>query len=108
MHADKSITLLGGGLAARVPTTERVTHVFSYLLLPISGVFWMLDKVPEWVQEIVIWVPTVHLFEILREGQFGDLYRYHYDIEYVIWWIAGLNMLGLLTLSVVRKHLVQE
>lgn len=104
----QGLAFLGGGLAARVPTAERVTHVLSYVMLPISGVFWMVDRVPEWVQEIVVWIPMVHLFEFLREGQFGELYRYHYDLEYVFWWIAGLNMLGLLTLSAVRKHLVQE
>lgn len=104
----QGLAFLVGALAGRLPSAERVVHVVSYLLLPVSGVFWMMDQVPEWIQDIVIWVPTVHLFEVLREAQFGDIYTYHYDLEYVAYWILGLNLVGLLTLSVMRKHLVAE
>ena len=97
-----------GSIAALLPSAERVTHVFSYLLLPVSGAFWMIENLPRWAQEIVIWVPLVHIFEFLREGQFGDLYRYRYDLDYVAHWALALNLLGLAALRAVRRHLAAE
>jgi capsular polysaccharide transport system permease protein len=104
----QGFAFLVGSVAAMIPSMERITHVFSYLLLPVSGAFWMMDALPRWAQDIVIWVPIVHIFEILREGQFGELYRYHYSLEYVGYWIIGLTLVGLSALRVVRRHVIAE
>lgn len=104
----QGLAFLIGAWTARMPFLERVTHVVSYLLLPISGVFWMVDNMPKWIQDIVLWVPTVHVFEILREGQFGEIYTYHYDPEYLVWWIVGLHLAGMSALRLARRHLVAE
>lgn len=97
-----------GAIAALVPSAERVTHVFSYLLLPVSGAFWMLENLPRWAQEIVVWIPLVHIFEFMREGQFGELYAYRYDLLYVAVWTLALNLLGMAALRAVRRHLAAE
>lgn len=104
----QGLAFLVGAGATVMPFIERIAHVGSYLLLPISGVFWMMESLPKWAQQIVIWVPTVHIFEILREGQFGPLYSYHYDLEYLTWWLVGLNLLGMAALRTARRHLVAE
>ncbi|HYF09855.1 MAG TPA: ABC transporter permease [Acetobacteraceae bacterium] len=104
----QGLAFLVGAVAALFPSVERMTHVFSYLLLPVSGAFWMMDNLPRWAQDIVIWVPTVHTFELLREGQFGELYIYVYSLEYVAYWIVGLNLLGMAALRAVRRHLAAE
>lgn len=104
----QGLGFLVGAIAALVPSLERVVHVFSYLILPVSGAFWMMDNLPLWAQEIVVWVPTVHIFEFLREGQFGQLYDYVYELDYVGWWIGGLTLVGMATLRAVRRHLAAE
>lgn len=104
----QGLAFLTGAIAALVPSMERVTHIFSYILLPVSGAFWTIDALPRWAAEIVLWVPTVHIFELMREGQFGDIYRYIYDLTYVGTWIIGLNLIGLAALRAVRRHLAAE
>ncbi len=104
----QGLAFLVGSFSALFPSLERVMHVFSYLLLPISGAFWMMDTLPRWAQAIVIWNPTVHVFEIMREGQFGELYAYIYDIWYVVAWIVGLNLLGMAALRAVRRYINAE
>lgn len=104
----QGLAFLVGSIAPVVPSMERVTHVFSYLLLPVSGAFWTLESLPRWAQDIVIWVPTVHVFQFLRAGQFGDVHEYTYDVTYVVVWILGLNLLGMATLRAVRRHLAAE
>jgi len=104
----QGLAFLVGSIAALFPSIERLTHVFTYLMLPVSGAFWMIDSLPRWAADIVIWVPFVHIFEFMREGQFGDLYTYIYDLNYVMFWILGLNLVGMTALRSVRRHLAAE
>lgn len=104
----QGLAFLVGAFAALFPSLERMMHVFTYLILPVSGAFWMIDQLPQWARDIVIWVPTVHIFEFMREGQFGDMYRYVYDLTYVWLWIIGLTFLGLTALRALRRHLSAE
>jgi capsular polysaccharide transport system permease protein len=76
--------------------------------MPISGVFFMLEWLPEWLQEFAAWVPTVHIFELLRDGQFGDRVSAMYDLSYVMFWILGSHLLGLAGLRIARARLGLE
>lgn len=107
--------LLAQGLAMMIAAfssewhgLERVFHIMTYLLMPISGVFFMLEWLPEWLQEILYWVPTVHIFELMRDGQFGDRVRAMYDLQYVTMWILVAHLLGLAGLRIARARLGLE
>jgi len=65
-------------------------------------VFWL----PTDLQRIALWIPTVHCFELVREGQFGSRVPTHYDISYVLAWAAGLNLLGMAALRHARRAVV--
>jgi capsular polysaccharide transport system permease protein len=104
----QGVSLVMGAVTAEYHGLERVVHVATYLLLPFSGLFFMVDWLPERMQEIVLWVPTVHIFELLRDGQFGDRYRPIYDIQYVLWWILGSHLIGLAGLRLARQRLGLE
>lgn len=85
---------------------ERLTHLATYLSLPLTGAFFMVFWLPTELQEAALWIPTVHCFELIRAGQFGTLVPTHYDIGYVLAWGAGLNLLGLAALRRARRDLV--
>lgn len=50
---------------------DRVVHLVMYLALPVTGAFFMVFWLPTEMQRTVLWIPTVHCFELVREGQFG-------------------------------------
>lgn len=83
---------------------DRLVHPFTYLILPVSGMFYMVWWMPGPFQEVLLWVPLVHIMEFLREGQFGLGVPYHYDVVYVLKWIFCLNFLGLCALKAAKPH----
>lgn len=86
-------------------TIERLIHPLTYLTIPITGAFFMVFWFPTEMQELILLIPTVHMFEIIREGQFGPVVPYHYDLVYVTVWILALNLLGLLALRAAKPRL---
>ncbi|WP_424810681.1 ABC transporter permease [Roseococcus sp. YIM B11640] len=93
-----SLTAMGADLI------DRLVHPFTYLMLPFSGMFYMMWWLPQPFQDILWWVPLVHIMEFTREGQFGPGIPYHYDLTYVAIWIVGLNFLGLCAIRAGRPH----
>ncbi len=85
---------------------ERLTHLVTYLTLPILGSFFMVFWLPTELQQIVLWIPTVHCFELVRDGQFGSMVPTHYDIPYALTCIALLNLFGLAALRKARRDVV--
>lgn len=85
---------------------ERVVHLVTYLTLPITGAFFMLFWLPYEAQQAALWVPTVHMFELIRDGHFGKMVPTQYDIGYVVAWCAALNLLGMAALRHARRALV--
>jgi ABC-type polysaccharide/polyol phosphate export permease len=109
------MTLLSQGLAfifasiaEAIEGAARVLQVFTFLFLPIGGLFFLVEWLPSWAQEIVLWIPTVHVFELLRDGQFGSRFRPIYDVSYVIGWIVVTHLLGLAALRITRERLGVE
>jgi capsular polysaccharide transport system permease protein len=104
----QGIALMVGAATSEWDGLERIVHAMSYLMLPFSGLFFMVEWLPAWMQDIVLWVPTVHIFELLRDGQFGDLYRPIYDLQYVFGWILMTHLMGLAGLRLARNRLGLE
>jgi capsular polysaccharide transport system permease protein len=92
--------LIGAGCAAS-ETVDRVWHVLSYLFMPVSGAFFMVEWLPSHIQKAALWVPTVDGTELFREGFFGPLVRAHYDVPYLIIVDLALTVLGLFAVQVV-------
>jgi len=87
---------------------ERGIHAFTYLTLPICGMFFLVESLPDWLQELALYVPMVHLFELMRDGQFGSRFTAHYDLGYVAAWILLTHLLGLAALRITRRRLGLE
>jgi capsular polysaccharide transport system permease protein len=104
----QGIALMVGAATAEWDGLDRLVHAMSYLMLPFSGLFFMVEWLPEWMQDLVLWVPTVHIFELLRDGQFGDTFRPIYDLQYVAGWILVTHLIGLAGLRIVRNRLGLE
>jgi len=93
------ISLMIGALSEHSEVVDKLWHPIMYLLIPLSGSFFMVESLPPSLREAVLINPTVHCAEMFRAGYFGPGHVWHYDILYVV----SVNMvLTLLGLSLVR------
>ncbi|WP_230169478.1 ABC transporter permease [Roseomonas sp. CECT 9278] len=104
----QGLALVVGAATSEWEGLDRLVHAASYLMLPFCGLFFMVEWLPAWMQDLVLWIPTVHIFELLRDGQFGDTYRPIYDLSYVAGWILVTHLIGLTGLRLARNRLGLE
>jgi capsular polysaccharide transport system permease protein len=84
---------------------ERFIQTFQYILLPISGTFYMVDWLPYEVQEVIWYVPLVHCFEMFRAGFFGTKMTTYYAPLYPFAFGAILLLVGGIALRRARATL---
>jgi capsular polysaccharide transport system permease protein len=104
----QGIALLAAAAEEAFEGIDRMIHATTYLVLPVCGMGFLVEWLPNWAQELALYIPTVHLFELLRDGQFGSRFRAVYDPGYVIAWIMVTHLLGLAALRITRQRLGLE
>lgn len=88
-------------LTQRSEFFEKSITILSYLSLPLSGAFIMVDWIPPHYRWILLLSPSVDSIEMIRAGQFGNNAHAHYDVVYSIYVNLILILIGLsLTLRV--------
>ncbi len=88
-----------------VPVVDRIVHPLLYISIIFTGVFYMVWWMPTKLQGVVLMLPIIHIFEFIREGQFGPIQPYHYDLFYVGSCIIVLNVYGGFALRRAKPHL---
>jgi capsular polysaccharide transport system permease protein len=89
-------------------TVDRVVHPMTYLMIPFTGAFVMVWWLPYSLQEAYLLIPSVGMFELVREGMFGPVVPHHYHLDYMLTWTVGLNVLGMLALRATRGRLTNN
>ncbi|PWR19557.1 ABC transporter permease [Zavarzinia compransoris] len=77
---------------------EKVTGLLSYIYIPLSGAFFMVDWLPAAYRPLALLMPSVHAYEIMREGLLPPGYATHYDVVYAVSFCTVLLLVGLLLL----------
>lgn len=100
--------LIVGAISERSETFERVWHVLTYLMIPLSGAFFMVDWMPKPFQDAILWFPVIHGLEMMRHGYFGDIVRTYENVGFVI--VANLvfTLVGLLLVRDLGRRLEPE
>lgn len=106
LSAGLAMTL--GALAQIAEVVERFVALFTYILVPLSGTFYMVGWLAEPFREAVLYLPFIHPVEMIRGGFFGPDVRTYFDLGYSAFWAAGLMLLGLLLLRFVRDRVEVE
>lgn len=104
----QGLALMAAAVTEAVEGIERAIHAITYLLLPVCGMFFLVEWLPDWLQELALYIPTVHIFELLRDGQFGSRFHAYYDLSYVAAWIMVTHLIGLAALRITRQRLGLE
>lgn len=73
---------------------EKFIQTIQYLLLPISGFFFLVDWLPDSIKPLALLNPMVHCFESFRAGYFGESVPTHYSLVYLGTWSFFLLALG--------------
>ncbi len=85
---------------------EKSVAVFTYLSIPFSGAFTMVDWLPQNLQWILLLSPSVNNIEMIRGGQFGTAVHARYDLFYDTWMSLLLLIIGLSLTLRIRRHIV--
>lgn len=103
-----ALAILLGALSHESELVDKLWHPASYLLFPLSGAAFLVDALPLFAQQVVLYIPTVHGVELVREGWFGSQARAHYDIAYVVSCNLVLSVAALLAVRGIAARVVPE
>jgi capsular polysaccharide transport system permease protein len=87
---------------------EHFVQPVLYLTLPISGMFYMVDWLPEKYRELAGYSVLVDLFEMFRCGLMGDTIRTYWSVSYIVLWCVGLTAVGLFLARITRAKIKFE
>jgi len=96
------------GLSMRYEVMERLVPVISYIIIPVSGAFFMVSWLPPEFREIALLLPFVHGIEMIRAGVFGEFVPTFYNPPYALFVGTIMNILGLLIISASRDRIEVE
>lgn len=82
----------------------RLVHPVCYILMPLSGGFFCLSWIPEPYRTWMGWSPLIHIFEILRYGQFKSASDRYLDPGYVIAWALVTTYWGIVATRKTRRR----
>ncbi len=97
------LALLLAALAQMAEPVERFVALFTYILVPMSGTFYMVSWLPEQFRSVVLYLPFIHPVEMVRGGFFGAEVTALYQPGYAALWAALLTFAALLLLRFVRE-----
>ena len=103
-----SLGLLVGALSALTELIERVWHIVTYLLFPLSGAAYLVEWLPSGAQQFVSWLPMVHATEMIRSGYFGNVFTPHYEVLYLFVCCLVQSLVGLFLLGIAAKRVIPE
>lgn len=103
-----SLALVVGPLTEMSEMFERIWHIMTYLLFPLSGAFVVVDWLSNPVKDLILIIPLVHVIEIMRSGYYGISNNSYYDGTYIAGFILTMLAIGLLLLKRVERNMVVE
>lgn len=99
------VSCLVAGLSEKSEVLENLIQPAQYLIMPISGCFFMVAWLPKAAQEYALFVPLIHIYEIFRAGIFGESFETHYSFSYIIVWSSIVTALGIISMLSSRRSL---
>jgi len=86
-----SIGLLVAGMVLRYGLgAESFAWVSIFAIAPLSGIYYPVSTLPEWLQPVSWMLPSSYVFEGMRQLMFGEVVR-----SDLMWQAVGLNLVYL-------------
>jgi capsular polysaccharide transport system permease protein len=103
-----AVALVLAPLSEMSEALEKVTPLFTYLMIPLSGAFYFVSALSPTAAKIVLYSPPVHGMEMMRLGLFGPSIDARFDYLYPLTVCLPITLLGLVMCRIVRRRLVVE
>jgi capsular polysaccharide transport system permease protein len=103
-----SLGILVGALSALTELIERVWHIVTYLLFPLSGAAFLVQWLPPAAQKFVLWIPMVHATEMIRLGFFGNVFTPHFDVFFLVTAVLVQSLLAIFLLGIAAKRAIPD
>ncbi len=103
-----AVGLIFAAASERFEFMEKLIQPMHYLMLPVSGMFFMVAWLPSGAQKLALYVPLVHCFELFRAGMFGDTVKAFYDVDYIFKCCLFTTAVGLYLVDRARHHVKFE
>ncbi len=100
-----SLGLVFCGLQQFSTVAERARGPMLRPLFWISGIFFTVETLPESVRSLMMTNPLLHCTEMVRDGWFHSYSDTHTDVAYVLAWVLGLMVVGLVLERIVRRRI---
>lgn len=88
-----ALGLIVTAIATEFVVFGKLWSTLSFIMLPLSGVFFLLSALPIQLREYLLWIPMIHGTEMFRSGYFGDTITTYENPGYLF--ICTLVMLWL-------------
>jgi capsular polysaccharide transport system permease protein len=99
-----SFGLLITAMSELSETASRFVAPIMYITLPFTGVFFMVDWLPDRYQNLILWSPLVNCIEMIRGGLFPNYMATYYDPLYVVICCIGLTAVGIPAVHYAQEH----
>lgn len=93
-------------LLSSFPIWERLWAVITRPLFIVSGVFFILESVPQPFQDLLWWNPLVHVIGLIRKGVYSTYDASYASPTYVISVSAVCFGMGLITLRRYNRDII--
>lgn len=103
-----ALAIIFGAIFELFEPIDRIVQIITYILVPLSGTFYMAAWIPEQFRGYVLLLPFLNTVEMVRGGFFGEFVPTYYNIPYTVAWAAGLTVLGLLLAAFVRNRVLVD
>lgn len=103
-----ALGLLVGSISERSEVMERVWHIITYMMFPLSGAAYLVDWLPPRLQQLALWVPMVHSTEMMRQGYFGAAIHTHAQPLYLLTVNLVLTLVSLAAVADASRRVEPE
>lgn len=100
-----SVAMMFAGLSERYEVMEKFIPASLYVTIPLTGVFSLVDWLPQRAQTVLLYSPMVNAVEMFRAGVMPDDVVTRYSAVYLVGSCAFCTAVGLLMMKNVQKHL---
>ena len=99
------LSLLIGSLVHRAPLLQKLWVPISMLLFLCAAVIYPVDTLPQAARGYVLLLPMTNGIEYFREGYFGPVMAYHYNMWFMAVCNTALTALGLLSVWLLKDRM---
>jgi capsular polysaccharide transport system permease protein len=115
LMSSAALLLLGFGFGvfncmveAHFPAYEKISSIILRLLFWTSGVFFLIDKWPKPIQDFLQWNPVLHGVELFRSSWSHTYQTPVGSIWYMLIWICGFFLIGLILERSARREILEQ